>query len=46
MPVSLIMGGLERVGNNTIKVPFVPCSIDYSNVAMATNLPQITAANS
>lgn len=33
-------------GNNVIKVAFVPCSIDYSNVAMATNLPQIAADNS
>lgn len=33
-------------GNNVIKVAFVPCSTDYSNVAMATNLPQIAADNS
>lgn len=44
--VSGATAGVERVGNKMIKVAFVPCSIDYSNVAMATNLPQIAAANS
>lgn len=44
--MSRVTAGLERVGNKMIKVAFVPCSIDYSNVAMATNLPQIAEANS
>lgn len=44
--LSSVTAGVERVGNEMIKVAFVPCSIDYSNVAMATNLPQIAAANS
>lgn len=44
--LSSVTGGVERRRNTMIKVAFVPCSIDYSNVAMATNLPQIAAANS
>ena len=44
--LSSLTGGVERVGNNMIKVAFVPCRIDCSNVAMATNLLQIAAANS
>lgn len=36
----------DDVGNKVINVAFVPDSVDYSKVAMATDLPQIAAANS